>query len=302
MPIAAAAPPQPVPIVSGFDYVAVDAERRRVFAAHTGSRSLLIVNGDTGAVIGQVRTGYVHGVAVNHETGIVYTGDGDSGTVSAVDPTTMKVVNSVDIGHPIDAIAYDGKTGRIFADEDSGTQVFVIDAKSFTLVGNVPIPGHDLEYLAVDPDLPRLYQNIPDHDEYVVIDTQTLAVKSVVPTPELDTNHPLQFDERLREVLVGGVNGVLSVYTADGHKLAQADMPTGVDQCSLDQASGQLACAGDGKIWLMDIEAGEAPKLLGVLNTGHHVRAAAIDPKTHWIWTVWAGPDGDFVQPFRLVP
>src|SRR5580700_2982082 len=125
MPITAAAPPHSVPIVSGFDYLTADGDRRRVYAAHTGSRSLLIVNGDSGAVIGQVETGPMHGVAVNDVTGIVYTGDGDAGTVSAVDPVSMQVTESVDIGHPIDAIAYDPKTARIFADEDSGTQVFV---------------------------------------------------------------------------------------------------------------------------------------------------------------------------------
>jgi hypothetical protein len=31
----AVAPPQPVPILSGFDYVTVDPVRRRVYAAHT---------------------------------------------------------------------------------------------------------------------------------------------------------------------------------------------------------------------------------------------------------------------------
>lgn len=300
MPIMPAAPPQPVAIISGFDYVAVDAERRRVYAAHTGSGALLIVNGDTGAVVGQVETGPLHGLAVNPATGNVYTGDGDAGTVSEVDPKAMKVVQSVDIHHPIDAIAYDPKTGRIFADEDSGTQAFVIDAKSFKLIKSIPTHGNDLEYLAVDPDAPNLYQNVPDHNEFLVINTQTLRVTKVVPTPELTDNHPLQFDAALREVIVGGVNGVVSVYTPDGKKLSQATMPPHADQCDLEQATGILACAGRGKLWALKITAGAAPKLIAELDTGHAARAVAIDPKTHKLWTVWAGPRGDFVQQFTL--
>jgi DNA-binding beta-propeller fold protein YncE len=302
MPLVPAAPPQPVAIISHFDYLAIDADRRRVYAAHTGSGALLIVNGDSGAVVGQVETGVLHGVAVNPETGNVYTGDGDTGTVSEVDPKAMKVVNTVDIGHPIDAIAYDPKTDRIFADEDSGTQVFVVDAKSFKLLGSVPTHGHDTEFLAVDPDEPNLYQNVPDHNEFVIINTQTMKLTKVVPTPELKDNHPLQFDAALREVVVGGHNGVISVYSPEGKKLSQASMPPNVDQCDLEQTTGVLACAGRGKLWTLQIAAGKAPKLTGVINTGHSIHTVAIDPKNHWIWTAWSSPKGDFVQAYRMKP
>ncbi|HTU70737.1 MAG TPA: hypothetical protein VMF11_10515 [Candidatus Baltobacteraceae bacterium] len=40
-----ALPPHAVPIVSRFDYVQVDAERDRVYAAHTGSEALVIADG-----------------------------------------------------------------------------------------------------------------------------------------------------------------------------------------------------------------------------------------------------------------
>ncbi|HEY7994704.1 MAG TPA: hypothetical protein VID24_10860 [Candidatus Eremiobacteraceae bacterium] len=299
MPIVPALPPHQIPIVSHFDYVTVDAERRRVYAAHSGSNSLTIVNADSGVVLGQVQTGSVHGVAVDEMTGDVFTGDGNSGTVSEVDSTKMTVLNSLDIGHPIDAIAYDPKTGRIFADEDSGSRVFVVDAKSFKLAGTVTIPGRDLEYLAVDPDRPVLYQNIPDHDEYAEIDTQSLAIVKVVETPELTNNHPLQFDDGYREVVVGGKNGVLSVYSADGAKVGQTNMPMGVDQCDLDQGTHVLACAGDGKLWTVKIENGAAPRLIDEVDTGHKIHTVAVDPKSHRIWTVWAGPEGDFVQAFE---
>ena len=94
MPLTAALPPHQVRIISHFDYVAVDAQRRRLYAAHTGSEALLVVNADTGVVIGQVETGAVHGIAVNSATGHVYTGDGETGTVSEVDPKAMTVVIS----------------------------------------------------------------------------------------------------------------------------------------------------------------------------------------------------------------
>jgi DNA-binding beta-propeller fold protein YncE len=62
--------------VSRFDYVAVDAARNRVYAAHTGSQTLLVVDGTSGSVLGQVNVGPMHGVAIDPADGSVYTGDG----------------------------------------------------------------------------------------------------------------------------------------------------------------------------------------------------------------------------------
>jgi hypothetical protein len=299
MPLVPAAPPHTVQVISHFDYVVVDAERRRIYAAHTSSGALTIVNADSGDVLGQVPTGAVHGVAVNPENGLVYTGDGNSGTVSEVDPKAMTVLRQADIGHPIDAIAYDPATGRIFADEDSGTHVFVVDAKTFKLVGAVQIPGHDLEYLAVDPARPNLYQNFPDKNEFGIIDTQTLAIKKVVPTPELTDNHPLQYDDAYQVIIAGGHNGVLSSYSADGTKLAQTTTPPNVDQCDLDQKTHVLACAGRGKLWTVQVSRDGSLRLLDTVDTGHSIHTVAVDPSTGWMWTVWSGKDGDFIQAYK---
>src|SRR5580698_7286559 len=57
MPIVVAAPPQRVPVFSGFDYVTVDEARHRVYAAHSASKRLLIVDAATGRVAAQVDVG-----------------------------------------------------------------------------------------------------------------------------------------------------------------------------------------------------------------------------------------------------
>ena len=134
MPLIPVAPPVTVPIYSGFDYVTVDAARRRVYAAHSASQALTIIDADSGAVVGQVRVGPLHGVAVDPENGHVFTGNGTDNSVSEVDPTTQKVVRSVDVSGAVDAIAYDAARKRIYADEDDGTHVYVIDATNMKLI------------------------------------------------------------------------------------------------------------------------------------------------------------------------
>jgi hypothetical protein len=299
MPILPVAPPQPVPIYSGFDYVTVDAAHRRVYAAHSASGALLVVDADSGSVIGQVRTGPIHGVAVDPATGHVFTGSSEM-SVGEVDPATLKVVREVDVDGPVDAIAYDPGTGRIYADEDNGTRIFVIDAATFKVTSTITIPGHKPEFLAVDPADHDLYQNIADLGEYVEIDRDTLKVKKTVSTPELTSNHPLQYDAGYKHVLVGGKNGVLSTYDDHGKLLSQTPVQLNIDQCNLDPASHVLACAGGGKLTAVRANADGTATMLGEADMPKGVHTVAIDSATGHFWVVWAAPNGDFVQAYAL--
>jgi glutamine cyclotransferase len=297
--LAPAMPPQPVPVYSGFDYVTVDAQRRRVYAAHGGSNRLLIVDADSGAVVGQVRVGPIHGVAVDPANGHVFTGGGDE-VVSEVDPVALKVVNHVAVGGEVDAIAYDPSSGRIYADEDDGTRVFVVDAKTFKLVKTIAIPGHKPEYLAINPKTHEVYQNIDSDSEIAVIDPSTMAVSRTIPTPEIKHNHPLQYDPQYDQIVIAG-GGVMSAYAPSGKKLGQIAVG-GFDQCDLDPAEHVLACAGDGGVTRFRLQRGAAPTQIDKAAVAPGVHTLAVDPKTHAVFAVWADRDGkgDFVQ--KLVP
>ncbi|HTJ24873.1 MAG TPA: YncE family protein [Candidatus Limnocylindria bacterium] len=294
-----AAPPQPVPVYSGFDYVTVDAQRRRVYAAHGGSRALLVVDADTGKVVGQVRVGPMHGVAVDPATGHVFTGNGTSNTVSESDPTTLRVLRSVDVPGSIDAIAYDPANGHIYADEDDGTHVYVVDAKTFTLIKTITVPGHKPEYIAVNPKTHDVYQNIDDQSEIAVIDPATLSVKRTIATPEIQHNHPLQYDTAFDEIVIAGTNGVMSAYRPDGTKLGQTTVPR-FDQCDLDPTQHVLACAGEGGVTRIQLTRGGAPHVIDTTPVDPGIHTDAIDPKTHAVFAVWSKRDGsgDFVQRF----
>jgi DNA-binding beta-propeller fold protein YncE len=300
MPIVPFVPPQTVETAAnhGFDYVTVDAVRRRVYAAHGGNSSLLIVDADTGKVLGQVKVGPMAGVAIDPDNGHVYTGDGDDKAVSEVDPVSMKEVNRVSVAGPVDAITYDSSNHRIYADEDDGTHLFVIDARTFKQIASVVLPGHKPEFLTIDPSTHEVYQNIASDNEIVVIDPKTLTIGRTIPTPDVTNNHPLQFDDANRQLLVGGENNVLSVYTTYGKRVSTTALPGRVDQCNLDQQRQVLACASNGSIALYSVQKNAAPKLLAQQPVGPRMHTLAIDPKTGRIWAVWGTPGGDFVQGF----
>jgi hypothetical protein len=298
-----ALPPQPVPVFSAFDYVQVDAQRRRVYAAHGGSKALLIVDADSGKVIGQVRVGPVAGVVVDPADGHVFTGNGDDRSVSEVDPVALKVLRTLSVAGPVDALAFDPANDHIYADEDEGTRVFVIDAKTFTLIKSVAIPGHKPEFPVIDPQTHELYQNIADAAELAVIDPASLSVTRTIATPELTNNHPLQYDADFKQLVVGGTNGILSAYTREGKKLGSVTVPR-FDQCNLDPTQHVLACAGSGGLTRLRLVRDAAPQIVDSTAVDSGVHTVAIDPQTHAVFTVWSKEDGsgDFVAKFLPAP
>ena len=302
MPIVPAFPPQKVIIESGFDYLGTDAERRRVFAAHTGSGALTVVNADNGTVIGQVDVGLLHGVAVDPENGHVYTGDSEKRTVDDVDPVGMKVVSSVAVPGLLDAVAYDAKYHHIYADEDDGTRLFVVDSRTMTLAATVALPGHKPEYLAIDSSTHKLYQNIANLAEFVIIDPGTLTIVQTVKTPEIVSNHGLALDSERGHLYIAGRNGVLSVYGLDGTHIASLNFGRRSDQCMVDAVRHNIGCAGDSFITVFHDGGAAGVSLLGEQKIDPGVHTLAFDTTTGDVWAAWANKDGDFIQGFRITP
>src|SRR5215469_8880610 len=286
MPIVPVTAAQPVSPGGGFDYVTVDSQRGRVYAAHGGGGGLLVADADTGNVLGIVKVGDMAGSAIDPATGHVFTGNGDGKSVSEVDPENLTILRTVPVDGPVDAIAYDATIGRIYADEDDGTRVFVIDAKTFKHIATVKVPGHKPEYIQVDPQTHNVYQNIASDSEIAVIDAKALKVSRVIKTPEITNNHPLQYDSAHHALLVAGENNVLSVYDRSGKLLHKVAYPGHVDQCSYEPTRGWLACAGGG-ITLYSWDGSGEPKLLDNHAVAAGVHTTAIDAKTGTIWVVW---------------
>ncbi len=299
MPIVAVTQPVPVNPGGGFDYVTIDSQRGRVYAAHAGGGGLLIADADTGNVIGIVPVGPMHGLAVDSATGHVFTGNGDSRSVSEVDPESQQILRTAIVDGVVDAIAYDPDLGRIYADEDDGNRIFVIDTKTFKQIAIVTLPGHKPEYLQVDPQTHDVYQNIATDNEIAVIDSKSLKVKRLIATPQLKNNHPLQYDADHHDLIAGGENNVLGVYDRAGKLLHQVNLPEHVDQCSWEPTHQWLACAGGG-ITLYSYDGTSDPKLLDDSKIAPGAHTTAIDPKTGTIWVVWGDRNSDaaFIQGF----
>jgi len=306
VPIVPVTDKQPVNPAGGFDYVTVDSARGRVYAAHGGGGGLMVADADTGNLLGIVPVGSMAGVAVDAATGHVFTGNGDGKSVSEVDPATMTILRTAVVDGEVDAIAYDPVLGRIYADEDNGTRIFVVDTKTFKQIATITLPGHKPEYIQVDPETHNVYQNISDKNTAVsqiaVVDPKSFKVRSI-PTPITTDNHPLQYDAVHHALIMVGENNVLAVYDRSGKLLYKVDYPGRVDQCSWEPSRGWLACAGGG-ITLYAFDGVSAPKLLETLPIAPGIHTTSIDPKTGTIWVVWndKATSSSYLQGFTYRP
>jgi len=297
-----ALPPHAVPIVSRFDYVVVDPPRARVYAAHTGSQTLLIADEKTGDVLGQVDVGPMHGVAVDPVDGTIFTGDGTDQTVDKVDPVSMKVVATVSVPGNVDGIAYDSQLHHLYADEDNGSHVYVIDTASMKLVGTITLPSSDPEQMAIDPATQLLYQNLNDKDSIAVIDPSSLKLIKIIKTPQIANNHPLFFSRQLHQLVVGGKNGVMSAYSPDGRHLGDGKVQPDIDQCSLGQRGDLAVCAGKGVVTLVRLVPDGAPHVTATIDTKHDVHTVGIDEGRALAWIVYPSQSGDFIEALRIAP
>ncbi len=300
-PIVAASAKVLVPGKGYYDYFTADGARRRIYAAHSGARELVVIDADSKRVLRTVRVGPLHGVAVNPSNGHVFTGNGTDKSVSEVDPVAGRVLRTVKVGGPVDAIAYDPATKHIYADEDDGSHLYVIDASSMRLLKTLTLPAKKLEYLAVNPRTHTLYQNLTDRRAIAAIDGRTLEVKRVMPTPLLKGNHPLIFDAADDAIIDVGENGKLGVYSTSGALLHEATYPGGVDQCSFSARRRLLACFGT-SLTLFSIRAGGVPELIGQKKIARGMHTGTIDPKNGDIWVGWPEGDRAYVEAFALAP
>jgi hypothetical protein len=302
VPVLVALPPHTVPVIGRFDYVTTDPARGRVYAAHTGSEALLIVNGKTGQVLGQVEVGPMHGVAVDPADGSVYTGDGTDQSVSKVDPVAKKIVATVNVPGNVDGIIYDPALHHLYADEDNGSRVFVIDTRTMKQVGTITLPSNDPEQMAIDPATHLLYQNLNDRNSIAVIDPKTLKVIKIIKTPQIAHDHPLVFSPQLGELVVGGKNGIMSAYSPSGKLLGDGKVQPNIDQCSLGQSGDVEVCAGEGVITLVKLVRNGAPAVIATIDTKHDVHTAGIDERSDRVWIVYPAQNGDFIEALRIAP
>ena len=255
LPFVPFAVPQPLTIRGPFTAIAVDAQRRRVFAA--GATAVAVLDADSGKLLATVRIDSPLSLAVEPLGGHVFAGTGD-GQVREIDPDRKTIVRSVGVAGSIDVLLYDSGTGRLYAGTRGALET--IDSRSFAVTGAVALPGDELTQLVPDPVTRDIYASFADRPLIAALDPQRGAVRATFPTPGVTGARAVRFDSALGEIVVAGTNGDLEVYDRAGTPLGGMPVPADIAACDLDPGRHVLACSRPGRRDVRATTAGDFPE------------------------------------------
>jgi len=288
MVFAPIAGPVPLSIRGPFAALTIDAQRRRVFAA--GTRSVAVLDADTGKLLATVRLAGARSIAIEPLGGHIFVGTQD-GRISEIDPDRKTIVRSLAAGGAVEGLLYDSTTGRLYADGPAAAALAVYDARSFALRAPVALPGGTPGQFVADPITREFYAMYADRPEIAILDPVGGNVRTSFPTPGLLGNRILCFDDALGQLVVVGSNGLLNVYDRAGTQRAHVNVPAGIVGCDLDTGKHVLACTGPGGLTFVQLVREAAPVIIGTEVLGGPA-LVALDTKTDDAVVVRSKPDG----------
>ncbi|MCU1313842.1 MAG: hypothetical protein JWM54_1599, partial [Acidobacteriaceae bacterium] len=185
-----------------FDHFGVDVEGKRVFVAAEEGKSVEVFDSDGKHLHSITGFGQPHAMVYLPSSNRLIVTDGDDfGAVELVDAKDYKVIKSLKlppgadgaIFNPVNQVYYvESKTDQAGADSN---QLNLIDARTFTLMGKITLPGSHSQGMAVSGDGKLLYVNLTGADEVGVVDLSTRSVISRWRVPGATIGNSMALDE-----------------------------------------------------------------------------------------------------------
>jgi hypothetical protein len=95
----------PIPGDYGWDYLTADSEGRRLYFSH--DRDVVVLDLDSGAIIGKIPGKSVHGITIARNLGRGFISSSGPRLSSHLDLKTLAVISEVEVGADPNAILFD---------------------------------------------------------------------------------------------------------------------------------------------------------------------------------------------------
>jgi hypothetical protein len=173
---------------------------------------------------------------------------GNDQSVVMFDLKTFKMLGRIPAAEDADAILFDGASNRVFTLNGDAHSSTVIDARSGTLIKNIPLAGKP-EY-GVSAGDGKVYANLTDTSEVVEIDAKTATVGRRWSTAPCKQPVAMAIDKVHHRLFSGCRSGVLAISDYEGGKVvATVPIGAGVDGAGYDSAAGNVfASNADGTL------------------------------------------------------
>jgi DNA-binding beta-propeller fold protein YncE len=277
-----------VPGDGGWDYIAIDSKRHRLFISHGAVTTVMDVQ--TKQLAGVIPdTAGVHGIAIAQSLNRGFTSNGRDNSVTAFDLTTLKTIAKYPIsGQNPDCIMYEPVTQRVFTFNGRSSNATAIDAMTGKVLGTIPLDGKP-EFAQPDGK-GSIFNNIEDKSEIERIDARTLKVTgkwSIAPGEgpsglAIDAAHRRAFSVTDGKMIISDIDA--------GKVVATAEVGEGPDATNYDPKL-KLAFSSNGESATLTIVKEETPDKFAVLEnvkTEPGARTMTLDPVTHRVYLVTA--------------
>ena len=264
----------------GWDYLTADSEGRRLYVSH--DKEVVVVDLDSGAILGKVPGSDVHGIAVIRELGRGFISASDPGSVTIFDLKTFAVISKTVVGDDPNAIFYDHKTKRVFTIDRGSKRVTAIDPKTGKVVGTVEGLGGRTEH-AVSDDAGHVFLNMQSLGTLLRIDAQAMKVTDAWKTAPCEQPSSMDMDRKTHRVFIGCRSGVMTVVDSQtGRIVTTQPVGRGVDAAEYDPGTGLIyfSTGADGVMSVFHQDSPEKYTLVESVKTQAGARTMAVDHKT----------------------
>ena len=271
----------------GWDYLAVDTARHRLFVAR--SDRMMVLDEATGKLLGEIpglQRG--HGVAFAYGAGHGFITSGADSSVVMFDLATLQVIRRTTAAVDADAVLFDPASTHVFTFNGDANSASVIDANLGSKIGDIPLGGKP--EFGVTDGAGHIWVNLEDSAQVVEIDSRAARVVrrwSIAPCEEpsglaLDAVHHRLFS-------VCG-NRRMAISDAQQGRLATTvTIGNGPDAAAYDSATGlAFSTNGEGTLTVVRRTAAGKYVVAQTVSTMRGARTMALDPVSHRLYTASA--------------
>lgn len=181
------------------------------------------------------------GIEFDPASGHVFVINGDSGTITVIDPAQESVVATITVGAALEAAVADG-TGKLFVDGVDKHDMIVVDTRSNAVLNHFPMPGCERPHgIATDSKTHRIFATCANK-VMVVLDADN--GKNIATLPIGAMNDGAVFDPVRKLAISANGEGTITVVAekdADRFEVV-ATVPTqrGARTLAIDPKTGRL--------------------------------------------------------------
>jgi YVTN family beta-propeller protein len=274
----------------GWDYVTLDAPRRRLFI--TRGERIDVVDAGTGKSVGSIPgMSGAHGVALAPDLKRGYVSNGRGNSVTEFDYDSLAVLRTVAVpGANPDAILYEPAGRHLYTFNGRSGDATVFDAGTLTVVKTLALPGKP--EFARDDGKGHIYVNIEtEPGQLVRIDAARLAVDATWPLPGCNSPSGLALDGAHGRLFSVCDDRVLAVTdAATGKQVARVAIGNGPDAAEFDAEHGLVFSSNgaDGTLSVVHQESPDRYRVVAAVPTQKGARTMALDPSSRRVYLVTA--------------